>query len=143
LGAGLLAPFRLPDWRALRFLPSTYAACGHLYLAGNGKAYYVVSFYPALLGLGAVPPAAWLATRSRRILLFAAIAASAALSAYLALPLVPVRSLQGSAPAKINLTSKKRSDGCASHRPSRKPGTRSPTVPSTVGIDGRPGEDAE
>jgi hypothetical protein len=100
--AGLLAPFRRPDWRALRFLPWTYLACGLLYLAGDGKAYYLASFYPALLGLGAIPTAAWLATRGRRILLLAAIAASAALSAYLALPLLPVRSLQGSAPAKIN-----------------------------------------
>jgi hypothetical protein len=100
--AGLLAPFRRPAWRVLRFLPWTYLACGLIYLAGNGKAYYLASFYPALLGLGAVPTAAWLATRGRRILLLAAIAASAALSAYIALPLPPVRSLQGSAPSKIN-----------------------------------------
>jgi 4-amino-4-deoxy-L-arabinose transferase-like glycosyltransferase len=100
--AGLLAPFRRPDWHALRFLPWTYLACGLLYLAGNGKAYYLASFYPALLGLGAVPTVSWLATRGRRILFVAAVAASAALSAYIALPLLPVRSLQGSAPAKIN-----------------------------------------
>jgi hypothetical protein len=100
--AGLLAPFRRQDWRALRFLPWTYLACGLLYLAGNGKAYYLASFYPALLGLGAIPTVAWLATKSRRILLLAAIAASAALSAYIALPMLPVRSLQGSAPANIN-----------------------------------------
>ena len=100
--AGLLAPFRRPEWRALRFLPWTYAACGVFYLAGNGKAYYLASFYPALLGVGAVPTAAWLARRWRRMLLTGAIAASGALSAYLALPLLPVGSLQASAPAKIN-----------------------------------------
>ena len=100
--AGLLAPFRRPGWRPLRFLSWTYAACGLLYLAGNGKAYYLASFYPMLLGLGAVPTASWIANRGRGVLLIGAIAISGALSAYLALPLLPVHSLQGSAPAQIN-----------------------------------------
>ena len=100
--AGLIAPLRLPGWRALRFLPWTYAACGVLYLAGNGKAYYLASFYPALLGVGAASTAAWLTSQWRRSLLIGAIAASGVLSSYLALPLLPVGSLQGSAPAKIN-----------------------------------------
>ena len=100
--AGLLAPFRRPEWRALRFLPWAYVVCGLLYVAGNGKAYYLASFYPALLGLGAVPTVAWLAGRARTALLVGAIAVSGVLSAYLALPLLPVRSLQGSAPATIN-----------------------------------------
>lgn len=100
--AGLLAPFRRLEWRALRFLPLTYVLCGLLYIVGDGKAYYLASFYPTLLGLGAVPTASWLATRARRALLVAAIVVSAALSAYLALPLLPVRSLQGSLPMRIN-----------------------------------------
>jgi 4-amino-4-deoxy-L-arabinose transferase-like glycosyltransferase len=100
--AGLVAPFRRSEWRPLRFLPWTYALAGLLYLAGNGKAYYLASLYPALLGLGAVPTAAWLATRARRGLLISAIVLSAALSAYIALPLLPARSLQGSLPLKIN-----------------------------------------
>ena len=100
--AGLIAPFRRTEWRALRFLPWTYALCAVFYLAGNGKAYYLASFYPALLGIGAVPTAAWLASSGRRNLVVGAIAASAALSAYLALPLLPVGSLQGSVAAKIN-----------------------------------------
>jgi 4-amino-4-deoxy-L-arabinose transferase-like glycosyltransferase len=100
--AGLIAPFGRLTWRALRFLPWTYAACGLLYIAGNGKAYYLASFYPTLLGLGAVPTAARIATRARRAILTAAIFLSAALSGYLALPLLPARSLQGSLPLKIN-----------------------------------------
>jgi len=100
--AGLLAPFRRSELRALRFVSWTYVACALLYIAGNGKAYYLASFYPTLLGLGAVPTRAWLAERGRRLLLTAAIVSSAALSAYIALPLLPVRSLQGSAPLKIN-----------------------------------------
>jgi hypothetical protein len=88
--------------RPLRFVPWTYAACGLLYLAGNGKAYYLASFYPVLIGLGAAPTASWLTTRGRRILLTTAIAVSGVLGAYIALPLLPVRSLQGSAPAQVN-----------------------------------------
>jgi 4-amino-4-deoxy-L-arabinose transferase-like glycosyltransferase len=100
--AGLVAPFRRAEWRALRFLPWAYAACGLLYIAGDGKAYYLASFYPALLGIGAVPTAEWLRTRGRRAVLVAAIVVSAAFSAYIALPLLPAGSLQGSAPMKIN-----------------------------------------
>jgi 4-amino-4-deoxy-L-arabinose transferase-like glycosyltransferase len=100
--AGLAAPFRRPELRRLRFMPWTYALVGLLYLAGNGKAYYLASFYPTLLGLGAVPTAAWLATRARRALFVSAVTLSAALSSYLALPLLPARSLQGSLPLKLN-----------------------------------------
>jgi hypothetical protein len=100
--AGLLAPFRRTALRPVRFLPLSYAVCALLYIAGNGKAYYLASLYPALLGLGAIPTAAWLTRRSRRIILVAAVAVSAVFSAYLALPLLPVRSLQGSATASIN-----------------------------------------
>ena len=100
--AGLVAPFRRFQWRRLRFLPWTYILTGLLYIVGNGKAYYLASFYPALLGVGAVPTASWLATRARRALLVAAVAATAALSAYVALPLLPARSLQGSLALKLN-----------------------------------------
>lgn len=100
--AGLVVPFRRKALEPLRFLPWTYAVAGLLYIAGNGKAYYLASLYPALLGLGALPTAAWLATRTRRALLAAAVACSAALSAYVALPLLPAQSLQGSLPLKLN-----------------------------------------
>ena len=63
--AGLLAPFRREGLRVLRFVPLTYVALGLLYLTGNGKAYYLASLYPLLLGLGAVPAAEW-TLRSRR-----------------------------------------------------------------------------
>ena len=101
--AGLVAPFRRESLRAVRFVPLTYAVLGAVYLVGNGKAYYLASLYPALLGLGAVPTADWtLPTRRRAGLLVAAIVLSAAVSAYIALPLLPERDLQGSAPFAIN-----------------------------------------
>jgi hypothetical protein len=101
--AGLLAPFRRRELRALRFLPVTYLALLAIYLVGNGKAYYLGSLYPLLLGLGAVPVAAW-TRRSRRHgpLLWAAIGLSAVVSAFIALPLLPERSLQGSVVMAIN-----------------------------------------
>ena len=48
--AGLLAPFRRAGLRQLRFLPLTYGLLAVAYLVGNGKAYYLASLYPLLLG---------------------------------------------------------------------------------------------
>lgn len=101
--AGLLAPFRRPELRLLRFLPAAYLGLGAAYLIGNGKAYYLASLYPALLGLGALPTAAWTLRHRRRLAaLVLAVAASAALNAFVALPLLPERSLQGSLTEKLN-----------------------------------------
>ncbi len=89
--AGLLAPFRRAALRALRFLPLTYVALAVLYIAGNGKAYYLASLYPVLLGLGALPAADWTLAhaRARRVLVGGDRRLSAAVSALIALPLLP------------------------------------------------------
>jgi 4-amino-4-deoxy-L-arabinose transferase-like glycosyltransferase len=101
--AGLLAPFRRRRWRPLRFVSIAYAAMAVLYLVGNGKAYYLASLYPALLALGAIPTAEWMArARWRARGLSAAIVLSAAFSALIALPLLPERDLQGSIVMAIN-----------------------------------------
>ena len=101
--AGLLAPFRRPAWRRLRFVPLTYLLLAVLYIVGNGKAYYLASLYPALLGLGSVPTAEWtLRARSRTRWLATAVVVSGAISAVLALPLLPETDLQGSVPMAIN-----------------------------------------
>ena len=95
--AGLLVPFRRSGWRDLRFLTVTYLLLAVVYIAGDGKAYYLASLYPALLGLGAIPTAAFAASsRVHRSLLVGAIALSAAVSSLIALPLLPARQLQGS-----------------------------------------------
>ncbi|MEO9174777.1 MAG: hypothetical protein ABI317_04620, partial [Gaiellales bacterium] len=96
-------PFRSASREWLRFLPLTYLALALAYLVGNGKAYYLASLYPALLGLGALPVADWAARRRlNRGVLTAAVALSIAVSCYIALPLLPERSLQGSAAIKLN-----------------------------------------
>jgi Dolichyl-phosphate-mannose-protein mannosyltransferase len=101
--AGLLLPFRRAEMRLLRFLPLAYLSLAAAYLVGNGKAYYLASLYPALLGLGAIPTAEWtLRYRRRVVVLSAAVAASAAMNAFIALPLLPTESLQGSLTIKLN-----------------------------------------
>jgi hypothetical protein len=101
--AGLVAPFRRELLRGLRFLPLTYAALAAVYVIGNGKAYYLASLYPVLLGLGAVPIAAsTLRSRRRLRTLWIGIGVSAVVSAFIALPLLPERSLQGSFVMAVN-----------------------------------------
>ncbi len=101
--AGLLAPFRRPALRQLRFLPLTYGLLAVAYLVGNGKAYYLASLYPLLLGVGALPTADWLARARRRTVLFVAVVVlSAAVSGVLALPLLPETDLQGSVVMAVN-----------------------------------------
>jgi hypothetical protein len=72
------------------------------YIAGGGKAYYLASAYPTLVGLGAVPTGAWLTSRTRRALLVTAIALSAIVNAAVALPLLPERKLPGSVAVALN-----------------------------------------
>jgi hypothetical protein len=101
--AGLLAPYRRAAFSGLRFVPISYAIVALLYLVGNGKAYYLASLYPTLLGLGAIPTADWtLGARWRTPALGTAIVLSGLLSGYVALPLLPASKLQGSAPLALN-----------------------------------------
>jgi len=101
--AGLLAPFRRLELRRLRLVPLTYVVLLIAYIAGNGKAYYLASLYPAVLGLGALPAADWTArVRLRARVLTVAIVVSAVISAFLALPLLPARSLRGSVVMGVN-----------------------------------------
>ncbi len=101
--AGLLAPFRRAEWQRLRFVPITYAVMALLYFVGNGHAYYLASLYPLLLGLGAIPTVEWAVRARRRTWVLAAgIGLSAAISAVIALPLLPERDLQGSVVIALN-----------------------------------------
>jgi hypothetical protein len=103
--AGLAVPFRREYLRALRFISLLYGVLALAYLLGNGKAYYLASLYPALLGVGALAVADW-TTRSRRtlrtVLLSVGVGVSFAVSAFIALPLLPATDLQGSAVMAIN-----------------------------------------
>lgn len=100
--AGLVAPWRNPALRALRFVPVAFGLLAVAYLVGDGKAYYLASAYPTLIGLGAIPAATWLTGRTRRALLVTAIVLSAVLNAAVALPLLPARKLPGSGVVALN-----------------------------------------
>ncbi len=101
--AGLRAPFRRCGWHQLRFVSVTYAVTAVLYFAGNGHAYYLASLYPVLLGLGALPAAEWtMGAPSHTRRLVTALALSAAISAVIALPVLPERDLQGSIVMALN-----------------------------------------
>lgn len=103
--AGLRAPFRRREWRELRFVTITYAVLAILYFVGNGHAYYLASLYPVLLGLGAIPTAEWSRRGRARVgLLAVGVALSAAVGAFIALPLLPERDLQGSVVMALNPT---------------------------------------
>ena len=103
--AGLVAPLRREGPVLLRFLPLTYAGLALVYLAGDGKAYYLASLYPTLLAVGAMSVAAWL-DRGRRFLRGAsfglALALTLAMNAFIALPLLPADQLQGSLVMALN-----------------------------------------
>jgi Dolichyl-phosphate-mannose-protein mannosyltransferase len=101
--AGLIAPFRRPPLHRIRFLPMLYAFLALAYFLGNGKAYYLASLYPALLGVGALPVADWtLRNRWRPVVLSAGVGVSIAVSALIALPILPTTALQGSVVMAIN-----------------------------------------
>src|SRR5262249_11979681 len=76
------------------------------YLLGDGKAYYLASLYPILIGVGSIPAAAWLTRGTRRWLRWAtlgtAVGLSAVISAVVALPLLPERDLRDSATVALN-----------------------------------------
>ena len=50
-------PTYTPPSLLAKFVPLTYVVLLIAYIAGNGKAYYLASLYPAVLGLGALPAA--------------------------------------------------------------------------------------
>jgi hypothetical protein len=103
--AGLVATFRRRSWSDLRFVSVTYLTMGVLYLVGDGKGYYLASFYPALLALGSVPTAEWLARGRpwlRRTALGAAFVLTLAVNIPVALPLLPPDQLQGSLTMALN-----------------------------------------
>lgn len=97
----LVGPLLAPVWVAglarlwrdtrLRTLALAYPLLAVLFLATGGKPYYLAGLYPLLLAAGAQPIADWARQRRpRRALLVGAVAVSAAGSAVVGLPLLPV-----------------------------------------------------
>jgi len=90
--AGLVSLFRDPALRDVRFLAWTWVVLAGVFMASGGKPYYLAGLLPVLLGAGAVAVDRWMdGTRphARRAALGVAIVASAAVSAIIALPVLP------------------------------------------------------
>jgi len=86
---GLVALFRRPQWRVLRCLGVAYVAALVLAFIGGGQIYYPFGLLAYLLAVGWVPTVDWMTSVSRRVLLIAAVALNAVVSAFIALPLLP------------------------------------------------------
>ncbi|NUQ88238.1 MAG: glycosyltransferase family 39 protein [Glycomyces artemisiae] len=91
--AGLWALFRRPEWRPVRALAVAYPVLLVIVLVTGGQFYYPIGLLAAVYAAGCVPVAAWAASRGRRALLTAAVALNAAVSAVVALPLIPVEAV--------------------------------------------------
>ena len=92
--AGLVRLFRDPIVRDCRFLAWAWVVLAVVFMASGGKPYYLAGLLPALVGAGAAPVDRWVerGERSVRIgLLVGAVAASGAIGAVVALPLLPER----------------------------------------------------
>ena len=102
LGVGLWALLResaLRPWRSLGF---AYLALLVLLFVLGGKPYYAAPFLLCLLAAGAVVVERWLTTRTREVLLAAALVLTAALSIVVALPALPARELESTPIADLN-----------------------------------------
>jgi 4-amino-4-deoxy-L-arabinose transferase and related glycosyltransferases of PMT family len=92
--AGFLALLRRPAWRPVRALALAYPVVLVIALVTAGQFYYPLGLVVALFAAGCVPTAEWFGQRiGRRALVVAAVAVNGALSAVMALPLVPIGAL--------------------------------------------------
>lgn len=101
--AGWLSLARRPSWRPVRFLAAAFPALLLLSFAAGSQIYYPSGLLAILFAAGCVPTAAFLAKRTawRRVAMLG-LAASAAISAVIALPVLPERALGDSPVPDIN-----------------------------------------
>lgn len=109
----LVSPVLVPIWLAglhrlwheprLRCLAVAYPVLAAVFLLTGGKPYYLAGLYPLLLAAGAAPTVRWLKRSRRRTpVLVSGLALSAAVSATIGLPVVPVDRLGGSPVLALN-----------------------------------------
>lgn len=101
-GAGLVAPFRRPDWRALRFVPVAFGTVVAISVVGGGQPYYPLGALVGVFALGSVPVEAWARTRKRRRIVVILTASSTVVSCVISLPVIPIGSLAGTPVPAIN-----------------------------------------
>jgi hypothetical protein len=92
--SGLIALLRSPQLRPFRLFAVSWIFLVVIFLATGGKPYYLAGTFPVLLAAGAIQTDAWLqrgARRRRAALLWTMVALSGAVSAVIALPLLPAK----------------------------------------------------
>lgn len=87
---GIRDLLRRPEWRPVRALAAAYPVLLVVTLATGGQFYYPMGLLIALYAAGCVPVAASATTWSRRRILIVGVALNSAISALVALPLIPV-----------------------------------------------------
>jgi hypothetical protein len=88
--AGIWALLKRPQWRPARALAVAYPVLLAVVLATGGQFYYPMGLVILFYAAGCAPVAAWARARSRRSLLVTGVALNSAISAVVALPLIPV-----------------------------------------------------
>ncbi len=102
---GLWRLARDPVLRTYRGFAVAYPLLAVVFMLAGGKPYYLAGLYPVLLAAGADPTLRWVragSSSARRVLLGVAVALSAAVAAFLMLPLVPVQHLAGTPIVAVN-----------------------------------------
>ncbi|WP_448006125.1 glycosyltransferase family 39 protein [Agromyces bauzanensis] len=99
---GLVALLRRRPWRDIRLLIGAFVVVLVFTFVGSAQFFYPLGVLQVLLAIGCVPTAEWMRTRARRVLVWAAVALNGAISAVIALPLVPVDVVGATPLAAIN-----------------------------------------
>lgn len=102
--SGVVALWRRRQWRPIRFLAPALAVLLALVFVLGSQAYYPLPLIAMFFAVGCVPTWDWIRrrVRTRRPLVVAVVVLNAAVSAVLALPLVPIRSLHDTPVPGIN-----------------------------------------
>lgn len=100
--AGCVALLRRPGWAGGRFLAAALPVLVLLTLLAGSQPYYPSGLLVVLVAVGAVPVTSWARSRPRRAVVLGAVALNTAVSAVVALPLVPLGLLGGTPVPAMN-----------------------------------------
>jgi hypothetical protein len=103
--SGVVALWRRPQWRAIRFLAAALPVLLALVFVLGSQPYYPLPLIALYFAVGCVPTWDWITRRhpgGRRTLVIAVVAVNAAVSAIIALPLIPLRALSHTPVPGIN-----------------------------------------
>ena len=102
--SGVVALWRRPQWRPVRFLAAALPVLLVLVFLLGSQPYYPLALIAMYFAVGCVPAWDWLERRpqARRPIVVTVVTVNAVVSAVIALPLIPLRSLHGTPVAGIN-----------------------------------------